>query len=159
MYFRKTENIKSREVTGGVFESAPSAPPYSFFQLGQKHTILNFRGGICPPVLKQGVHMHTLPHGCARLCVKDLISDIDLFELHIEQVSGIIYIFTVKRRYVTYCTEAPCKQISCKVHFGKESFWKMCILTKVNLSSVNFANVNFLSDNFERCHFVRDKVR
>ena len=65
MYFRRTENIKSREVTGGVFESAPSAPPDRFFQLGQKHTISNFRGGICTvsayalPVLKQGVHMHT----------------------------------------------------------------------------------------------------
>ena len=48
-------------------------PPDSFFQLGQKHTISNFRGGIltggayASPVLKKGVHMHTLPHGCARL--------------------------------------------------------------------------------------------
>ena len=71
--FQVQENIKSWEVTGGVIESAPSAPPDSFFQLGQKHTILNFRGGIlsggayAPPVLKQGGHMHTVPHGCARL--------------------------------------------------------------------------------------------
>ena len=51
-------------------------PPDSFFQQGQKHTISNFRGGhthrggaYAPPVLKQGGHMHTVPHGCARLCV------------------------------------------------------------------------------------------
>ena len=65
------------EVTRGVLESAPSAPPNSFFQQGQKHTISNFRGGIltggayAPPVLKQGGHMHTVPHGCARLWIPD----------------------------------------------------------------------------------------
>ena len=48
-------------------------PPNSFFQQGQKHTISNFRGGIlsggayAPPLLKQGGHMHTVPHGCAHL--------------------------------------------------------------------------------------------
>ena len=73
MYFRSSG--KYLEVTGGVIESAPSALVDSFFQLGQKYTISNFRGGIlsggayAPPVLKQGAHMHTVPHGCARLCI------------------------------------------------------------------------------------------
>ena len=37
--------------------------------MGQKHFISNFReGAYATPVLKQGGgHMHTVPHGCARL--------------------------------------------------------------------------------------------
>jgi hypothetical protein len=56
-------------------ERLPHLPsPDSFFQQEQKHTISNFREGIlrggayAPPVLKQGVHMHPLPYGSARLC-------------------------------------------------------------------------------------------
>ena len=63
--------------------SAPSAPPPdSFFQQGQKHTISNLRGGIltgeayAPPFLKQGVHMNTLPHGCARIWLYYLCSGV-----------------------------------------------------------------------------------
>ena len=66
------DSATGAEQTRGALESAP---PDSFFQLGHKHTISNFRGGIssggayAPPVLKQGGHMHTVPHGCARLCM------------------------------------------------------------------------------------------
>ena len=62
MYFGGRENIKSMEVTGGVFESAPSAPSDSFFHLGQKHTISNFRGGICPLCFETGgAYTHSAP--------------------------------------------------------------------------------------------------
>ena len=73
MYFWRTGKYLKKGVHWSVWESAPSAPPDSFFQQGQKHTISNFRGGIlsggayAPPLLKQGGHMHTVPHGCARL--------------------------------------------------------------------------------------------
>ena len=48
-------------------------PPLTAFSAVAETYNLNFRGGIrrggayTPPVLKQGVHMHTLPHHCARL--------------------------------------------------------------------------------------------
>jgi len=68
VFFGVQENIKNWEVTGGVIESAPSAPPDSFFQLGQKHTISNFRGGhtlrggICPTCFETGgAYAHCAP--------------------------------------------------------------------------------------------------
>ena len=60
--FGGRDNIKIREVAGGVLASAPSALPDSFFRQGQKHTISNYRGGIlsvgayAPPVLKQHLY-------------------------------------------------------------------------------------------------------
>ena len=68
MYFLIWENIKSREVTGGVFESAPSASPDSFFQLGQKHIISNFKGRICPTCFETGgAYAHSAPQLCTPL--------------------------------------------------------------------------------------------
>ena len=65
------ENIKSREVTGVVLESAPSAPPPGqFFSAGAETYYFKFQGGgiltggeYAPPVFKQ--HMHPLPQNCA----------------------------------------------------------------------------------------------
>ena len=65
------ENIKSREVTGVVLESAPSVPPPRtvFFSRGRNILFQISGGGIltggayAPPVFKQ--HMHPLPQNCA----------------------------------------------------------------------------------------------
>ena len=46
-------------------------PPWQLFSAGAETYYFKFRGGIltggayAPPVLKQGVHMHTMLHGCA----------------------------------------------------------------------------------------------
>ena len=49
-------------------------PPDSFFSAGAETYYFKFQGGgilsgeaYAPPVLKQGGHMHTVPHSCARL--------------------------------------------------------------------------------------------
>ena len=50
-------------------------PPLTDFSAGAETYYLNFRRGIlrdgayAPPVLKQGVNMHPLPHGSASLCL------------------------------------------------------------------------------------------
>ena len=47
MYFRRMGKYLKQGGHWSVLESASSAPPDSFFQQEQKHTISNFRGGIC----------------------------------------------------------------------------------------------------------------
>ena len=62
MYFRRSENIKSREVTGGFLESAPSAPPDRFFSAGAETYYFKSQGGIltgvayAPPVETGGAY-------------------------------------------------------------------------------------------------------
>ena len=51
MYFRSTGKYSSREVTGDIIESAPSAPLAAFFLAGAETYYFKFQGGhmhICP---------------------------------------------------------------------------------------------------------------
>jgi hypothetical protein len=48
--------------------SLPYLPPLTAFFSWGRNILFQISGGAyAPPVLKQGLHMHTLPHGCARL--------------------------------------------------------------------------------------------
>ena len=50
--------------------SLPHLPPLTAFFSRGRNILFQISGGAyAPPILKQGGHMHTVPHGCARLCL------------------------------------------------------------------------------------------
>ena len=54
--------------------SLPHLPPLTAFFSWGRNILLQISGGAyAPPVLKQGGHMHTVPHGCARLCLESFV--------------------------------------------------------------------------------------
>ena len=83
--------------------SLPHLPPLSAFFSWGRNILFQISGGAysqgghMPPLFfKQGGHMHTVPHGCARLCLKCLSKCRLLFYLFLKTLAFIKYNYTVK---------------------------------------------------------------